>query len=472
MLTGIDNIIIVIAAIAVLSVGYYFSKSVSDMESYYLANRSLPWSLVVGSLIASWYGGNGVVCAIGYASVFGLASWFVWSIGAHVVRLPLAMWVGPRVHMRSDVTVPDAIANSYGRVAAIVASIFLFMYCSKLGEITATGFIGEAAWGVNKMYVCIFVVVFTIILTCLGGLMGVAVTDMIFFFFMIVSVCMVFPQIYDSVGGMAGIRAATASTPGFTHPVGGMRFSKALMLVLLCVNVYADPCFYQRFSASNSAKTARRAMLANFCICIIFDAVTIIAGMAVRVKFPGMQPEGAYVHMVLSELPVGMRSLFVIGLFGAIISTIDSYYLVGGATLAKDIYARIFAKEELSDKKLVNLSRVGACLLGFMGISLFFRFRLAYDAVVFLTSLWMSTGFVPLLMVLMYNGKKTQAAGLLSMAAGCLAFAYLSFNPIMISESFGKLEPILVSLPLSFIFWVIGSKIGKDTEINKKAIKC
>lgn len=54
------------------------------------------------------------------------------------------------------------------------------------------------------------------------------------------------------------------------------------------------------------------------------------------------------------------------------------------------------------------------------------------------------------------------------MAAGCLAFAYLSFNPIMISESFGKLEPILVSLPLSFIFWVIGSKIGKDTEINKK----
>ena len=472
MLTGIDNIIIVIAAIAVLSVGYYFSKSVSDMESYYLANRSLPWSLVVGSLIASWYGGNGVVGAIGYASVFGLASWFVWSIGAHVVRLPLAMWVGPRVHMRSDVTVPDAIANSYGRVAAIVASIFLFMYCSKLGEITATGFIGEAAWGVNKMYVCIFVVVFTIILTCLGGLMGVAVTDMIFFFFMIVSVCMVFPQIYDSVGGMAGIRAATASTPGSTHPVGGMRFSKALMLVLLCVNVYADPCFYQRFSASNSAKTARRAMLANFCICIIFDAVTIIAGMAVRVKFPGMQPEGAYVHMVLSELPVGMRSLFVIGLFGAIISTIDSYYLVGGATLAKDIYARIFAKEELSDKKLVNLSRVGACLLGFMGISLFFRFRLAYDAVVFLTSLWMSTGFVPLLMVLMYNGKKTQAAGLLSMAAGCLAFAYLSFNPIMISESFGKLEPILVSLPLSFIFWVIGSKIGKDTEINKKAIKC
>ena len=470
MLTGIDNIVIVFTVIAVLWIGYYFSKSITDMESYYLANRSLPWSLVVGTLVASWYGGVGVVGTIGYASVFGMATWFIWSIGAHAVRFPLALWVGPRIHVRSDVTIPDVIAHAYGKTAAIVASIFLFMYCSQLGEITATGFIGEAAWGVNKVLLGIIVVVLTIALTCLGGLRGVAVTDMIFFFFMLMSVCMVFPQIYDSVGGMAGIRAATA--PSFTHPVAGMTFSKALMLVLLCINVYADPCFYQRFSASNSAKTDRRAMLTCFCLWLVFDAVTSMAGMAVHVKYPGVQPELAYVQMVLSELPVGIRAFFVIGLFGAIISTLDSYYLIGGTTLAKDIYARIFAKEELSDKKLVNLSRAGACLLGVIGLCLAFRFTLVYDAFVFLISLWMSTGFVPVLMALMYGGKKTKAAGLLSMAAGCLSFAALSLWPVTISESFGVLEPILVSLPLSFLFWVIGSKFGEDTETDKKAIRC
>jgi len=61
MLTAADNTIIVVAVLAVLWVGYYFSKSITDMESYYLANRSLPWSLVVGTLVASWYGGIGVV---------------------------------------------------------------------------------------------------------------------------------------------------------------------------------------------------------------------------------------------------------------------------------------------------------------------------------------------------------------------------------------------------------------------------
>ena len=84
----------------------------------------------------------------------------------------------------------------------------------------------------------------------------------------------------------------------------------------------------------------------------------------------------------------------------------------------------------------------------------------------------MSTGFVPVLMALMYGGKKTKAAGLLSMAAGCLSFAALSLWPVTISESFGVLEPILVSLPLSFLFWAIGSRFGEDTETDKKAIRC
>ena len=84
----------------------------------------------------------------------------------------------------------------------------------------------------------------------------------------------------------------------------------------------------------------------------------------------------------------------------------------------------------------------------------------------------MSTGFVPVLMALMYDGKKTKAAGLLSMGAGCISFAWLSLYPITISESFGALEPILVSLPLSFIFWVIGSKIGEDTGYDNKSVRC
>lgn len=61
MLTFWENGIIVIFAFILLGIGYYFSRNVKDMESYYLGNRSLPWSLIVGTLVASWYGGVGTV---------------------------------------------------------------------------------------------------------------------------------------------------------------------------------------------------------------------------------------------------------------------------------------------------------------------------------------------------------------------------------------------------------------------------
>ena len=194
--------------------------------------------------------------------------------------------------------------------------------------------------------------------------------------------------------------------------------------------------------------------------------------MIVKVKFPNGQPELEYVKMVLSNLPVGIRALFVIGLFGAIISTLDSYYLIGGTTLAKDIYARIFSNEKISDKKLVNLSRLGSCLLGLIGVCLAFRFTLVYDAFVFIGSLWMSTGFVPVLMALMYRGRMTKAAGLMSMIAGGISFIFLTYHPITISESFGALEPLLVALPLSFVCWFIGSRIGEDTNYDHTSIRC
>lgn len=472
MLTTFDNIVIFAFVVFVMWVGFYFSKSIKDMESYYLANRSLPWSLVVGTLMASWYGGVGVVGSIGYASVFGFASFFIWSIGAHAVRFPLALWVAPRIHVRSDVTIPDLLNATYGKTVAIIGAVLLFIYCSQLGEITATGYIGTAAWGANKVVVGTVIVVISIILTCLGGLMGVAVTDMIFFFCMVMGGAFVFPTIYDSVGGLNGLREAlTASGQAeLLHPVAGMPKFKALMLILLCLNVYADPSFYQRFSASGSVKIGRRALLSCFVIWVTFDMIGLTIGVMLNVIAPGQIPEIAYVETVLSHLPMGLRGLFIVGLIGAIVSTLDSYYLIGGTTLANDIYGRIVGKEKLSDKKVITLSRIGSCILGFVGLMLAFKFTLVYDAIAFLMSLWMSAAFVPVLGAIMYKGKKTPMGGLLSMLSGVIVFAFLQFNPITISESLGTFEPILVALPVSLIFFIIGNRIGKDINADNHKI--
>ena len=464
MLGPLDNAIIVFFVLLVLSIGYYFSKTAKDMESYYLANRSLPWSLVVGTLAASWYGGIGVVGTVGYAAVYGLSTWAIWSIGAHLIRMPLALWVGPRIQIRTDITVPDLLESLYGRKAALLGAVLMFFVCAQIGEITAVGYIGEAAWGVSNVVAGTVMVALVVVLTVLGGLMGVAVTDMLLFFCMIFSVTMVFPGLFGDIGGWAGLRAALGENAPLMHPTGGMSFWKAVMLVVFCFSPYADPTFYQRFSAAHSPKVGRRALLTCFCIWIAFDIVICTTGVIVKALDPDAQPEVAYVRLVLSHMPVGIRGLFIVGLVGAIISTLDSYYLVGGTTLANDIYARAKGISSLPQKTIVAYTRLAVVLLGIIGLSVAFRFRLAYDAFLFVGSIWMSAAFVPIVGGLVGRGRKTETGGILSMVVGGGLFGLLKLFP-----GITAVEPLLLALPASFLAWLIGNRIGEDR--NGEALK-
>ena len=119
-MTIIDNIVVVACFAGILWVGYYFSKTSQDMDSFYKANRALPWSLVVGTLMASWYGGAGVVGTVGYSTTMGLSAFFIWSIGAHAVRFPLALWIAPRISVKAKGTIPDLLRLNYGKLAAIL----------------------------------------------------------------------------------------------------------------------------------------------------------------------------------------------------------------------------------------------------------------------------------------------------------------------------------------------------------------
>ena len=199
MLTAIDNITVLLCVIGIFLVGKHFSNTSRDMDSFYQANKSIPWSLAVGTLVASWYGGAGVIGTIGYATTMGVSAFFIWSICARLVRFPLALWVAPRISVKVNTTMTELLNRYYGRAASLIGAVILVVSCLSIAEIAATGYVGVAAWDANKFVVAAAVVIIATGITCLGGLMGVAVTDMIFFFLMITCVCAAYPQVYFEV---------------------------------------------------------------------------------------------------------------------------------------------------------------------------------------------------------------------------------------------------------------------------------
>lgn len=461
-LTMVDNVTIALFVGILFAIVKVVSRQTQDMDTYYRANKSLPWSLAVGTIAASWFGGNGVIGTVGYSGSMGLAAWFIWSIGAHLSRFPLALWVAPRISVKVNSTMVDLLKRFYGKFAAVLGAIVLVAGALSISELASAGYIGVAAWGADKFVVAIIILIVSIVLASLGGLMGVAITDMVFFFLMINAVALVFPQALSFVGGMKGMETAlNAIDPALMTPFGGLSIGRAAVLVLLCVNMYKDPAFYQRFSASNGPKTGKRAMLTCFSLWLTMEVCLMVTGMIVRCIDPNytMQPEVLYIQLVLSYLPPVARGLFIVAMFGAIISTIDSYYLIAGEIVANDIISPL-RKKPLTDAQSIQVTRISMVVFGIIALSCCFQFEFVYDAIILLTSLGMSVLFWPVLIAIMYDGKKTDVAGIASMITGILSWLWFKFNPVSVEALGGVLDPVLLSLPLGLVAYLIGNQFG------------
>lgn len=464
MLTFVDNAVIVVIFIAIIVIAMLFSKTVTDMESYYLGNRSLPWSLTVGALVATWYGGVGTLGNVEYAAIYGLSIFAAWTIPGQLGRMPLALWVGPKARIRTDITIADLLLKTYGKKVAIVGAIFMTIYCMQFANITTVGFVGKAAWGSPYLLTGAIAVAIVIFIAVTSGLMGIAVSDMLLFWCLGFSVAIVVPICWGNAGGWDGIVAAIGADSDILKPFGGVTIPKMIMFVILSVGVYADPSFYQRFSSSDSPKTGRRALLTCLSIWVIYDVVTFATGLVVLVQYPDVLPGEGYTMLVLDTLPVGVRALFIVAIIGTAISALDGYFLAGATCFGYDVIGKL--KSGLSEKAVLIWVRISVVMLGVVGLAFAFRFTAAMDAFVFIASIWAAAGFIPTVTALLYKGKMTPAGGMASMLSGAAVFTFFSLVPVSFVP-----EPLIVAFPVSLIAWFIGNRCGKSVQQEEEYLE-
>lgn len=459
MLNLVDNSIVIISIIGMIGVAVYFSKTVSDMESFYVCNKSLPWSLTVGTLVATWYGGVGTLGSVEWFAAFGASMFLAWCVTAHIGRLPLALWIGPSMQMRTDLTVADVLKKNYGKAVAIIGAILMLIYTCQFGNITTSGFVAKVAWDIPYMVSGGIVVAMVIFIAVAAGLMGVAITDMIMFLFLGSAVAITVPVQWAKLGGWETIETSLVNQPELLDPFGGLTLFQALTFAIVGLTVYADPAFYQRFSAANSPRSGRRAMLICLAIWIVMDLTLLATGLMVTAVYPEMEPGLGYVTLVLETLPTGFRALFVVALIGSAVSYLDSYLLCGGTIFAHDIVGQL--KPNLTDKQALNISRYTIVALGLIGLFVAFKVSMAMDFFYYTSQIWCAGGVIPVAGGIIYKGKKTPVGGFASMVGGIGAYAYLWFFPIE------GVESLPICFLISFILYVLGNRVGKPLNQNE-----
>lgn len=213
--------------------------------------------------------------------------------------------------------------------------------------------------------------------------------------------------------------------------------------------IFVQADVWQRAYASYSIKTMKKSFIIAGTLLLILGLSIGMIGINAKNVNPSISPDDALISGFGNLLPSGFLGLALILLFASIMSTLDSAVFVTAMNVSNDILLKFkkITKENL--QRITRLSIFGITIMGLLS-ALFIKNII--DVVFALLSLGLC--LAPAIIGSFYMNLKKKAV-FLSILMGFVSVLLLVVIQI-ISE-----ETAVISLPISFIFLIIGQYIFK-----------
>lgn len=381
----IDITILVLYLIAVVSIGIYLTTRASqNLDTYFLAGRSVPWYILGVSNSSSMFDITGTMWLVLMFLVYGVkGAWIPWiwpTFNQIFLMVYLSIWIRRSNVLTGSEWITTRFGNGKGAELSRISVLVFAM-------VSVIGFLAYAFQGIGKfasvffpfdispeLYAITFMGITTIYVV-LGGMYSVVFTDLIQF------------TILTIVSFVIGFIAFTRVTPEALHAVipngwldlaftweleldwsalipaannqimadGWNLFTIFFMMMIFkgILISLAGPTPGYDMQRILAAKTPREAglMSALVSVCQIprwfmIVGITTLAlvyfsndlvAMGDNVDFELVLP------WVISEfLPVGLVGFVLAGMLAAFMSTFDSTVNAGAAYLVNDVYKRYF----------------------------------------------------------------------------------------------------------------------------------
>jgi SSS family solute:Na+ symporter len=210
---------------------------------------------------------------------------------------------------------------------------------------------------------------------------------------------LVLPVALASVGGLAGLAAASAAVDAeLMNPWQG---SLALRFVALLVPAFiVSPGLIQKVYGARDARTVRIAVAAAGVALLLFAWMPSLLGAIARAQFPGLPSQDlALPTLLVEKTPVLVGGLGLAAIFSAEVSSADAILFMLATSLSKDLYQR-FLRPEATDREVLRVARLAAIAGGVLGIAIAIWFETIVDALTVFYSLLSVSLFVPVVAAL------------------------------------------------------------------------
>jgi len=407
----IDITILVLYLIAVVSIGIYLTTRASqNLDTYFLAGRSVPWYILGVSNSSSMFDITGTMWLVLMFLVYGVkGAWIPWiwpTFNQIFLMVYLSIWIRRSNVLTGSEWITTRFGNGKGAELSRISVLVFAM-------VSVIGFLAYAFQGIGKfasvffpfdispeLYAITFMGITTIYVV-LGGMYSVVFTDLIQF------------TLLTIVSFVIGFIAFTRVTPEALHAVipngwldlaftweldldwndlipaannqimadGWNLFTIFFMMMIFkgILISLAGPTPGYDMQRILAAKTPREAglMSAIVSVCQIprwfmIVGITTLAlvyfsndliAMGDNVDFELVLP------WVISEfLPVGLVGFVLAGMLAAFMSTFDSTVNAGAAYLVNDVYKRYFNPNAPTDV-YIKASYIASFLIVAVGIA-------------------------------------------------------------------------------------------------------
>jgi len=408
----IDLSVILLYLVAMVLVGYLFSRKNKNADQFTTASGRIPGWAVGLSIYATFLSSNT------FLGVPGKAFGGNWNAFAFSLSMPLAAWVAAKYFVPfyrnvGEVSAYTNLEKRFGPWARTYAVIcFLLTQIARMGSI----FFGlsltlQALTGFNMQIIMLITGACIILYTVMGGIEAVIWTEVVQGILKTLGAVLIVYLVISNVnGGIGTIMEIGKADHKFS--LGGMALdftSSGFWVVLLygffinLNNFGMDQNYVQRYHTATSKKEAAKSIWLCVWIYIPASLLFFIIGTclyayyqlnpellsAVKLQVaaerlgqgaasgqvsalaanlaPGDYGDKVMPHFMVTMIPAGLVGLIISAILSAGMSTISSGMNASATVFAEDIYKRYF-KSDVNDRQGLRLLHIATVVFGLLGM--------------------------------------------------------------------------------------------------------
>lgn len=385
MLLTVLSFLIVTALVAYISWLRTKNDDLTTSKGYFLAGRGLSGIVIGCSMVLTSLSTEQLigVNANSYQNNFSIIAWTVPTV---IPLCFLALYMLPKYLRNGYTTIPEFFENRFDRQTRLIMSgLFLVFYLLiVIPTALYTGAIAfnkifnlETIFGLSYAQVIVYTViaigVVGAIYAIFGGLKAVAVSDTINAVILVIGALLVpvFALLYLGNGSISeGLNIITTTHVEKWNAIGSSTDSTpwpTIFTGIMVVHFFywtTNQAIVQRCLGAKDLASGQKGILIAALFLLTLPIILNLPGLlSFHILGEGLNPiDTSYPLLVNKVMPTALQGFFIAALFGAILSTFNSFLNSAATIYCKDLLPSISKKQRTDQELIVYAKKVSTIM--------------------------------------------------------------------------------------------------------------